>query len=156
MQADIDILIAPLILEMWKAGIETYQSCQGNPEGWIWLQFLDQLDLARFLNLVGHHGDGYNHLHERIEYGYGRRDKWWYKMVVSGLSVDEIEKADGSIARVPTGPPDFDVISSLHFPSADLSIVLHRLRAHNTRGHTPVFQKPVFPKSPIMRENHRG
>ena len=47
-------MIAPLILELWKAEIPTCQSCQDNPggSGFFWLQFDEQGALERFLNMV--------------------------------------------------------------------------------------------------------
>jgi len=52
--AEIDELIAPLILELWKAEIPTCQSCQDSPcgSGFFWLQFDEQGALERFLNMV--------------------------------------------------------------------------------------------------------
>lgn len=39
-EEDIDALIVPLILEIWKAGIETLMSCQ-NSMNKIWIDFPD-------------------------------------------------------------------------------------------------------------------
>ena len=60
--ADIDVLIAPLIRDIWKAGIETRQCCQsyawlGVKGRRIWVQFPGSVELAKFLNAVTHDRD---------------------------------------------------------------------------------------------------
>ena len=71
-EADVDKQIAPLIKEMWKAGIETYQSCQDNPPGWIWIQFMSSHELEKFLSIIGDYADTLGSLHDRMRHGYDR------------------------------------------------------------------------------------
>jgi hypothetical protein len=49
-EIEIDIKIAPLIKEIWKAGISTVNSCENNvPENYFWIQFRSSSDLEKFL-----------------------------------------------------------------------------------------------------------
>lgn len=38
-EAYVDEGIAPLIEELWKAGIHTVMSCDENRPGWMWIEF---------------------------------------------------------------------------------------------------------------------
>lgn len=53
MDAPIDIMIAPLIKELWKRDILTMNSCQENKPGIIWIQFISPGDAIHFLDLAG-------------------------------------------------------------------------------------------------------
>ena len=70
--ADIDKGIAPLIREMWRAGIVTSQCCQDSPPGWIWLEFMSSFELEKFLDIVGAYENTVGSLHDRMLYGYDR------------------------------------------------------------------------------------
>ena len=48
----IDEGIAPLIEEIWKAGIWTANSCEENRPGWMWIEFLRTMDAVKFLNII--------------------------------------------------------------------------------------------------------
>lgn len=52
MSADIDELIAPLINLMWKAGIETVESCQESYDGWVAIYFYGVEQPRKFLKIV--------------------------------------------------------------------------------------------------------
>lgn len=49
----LDLEIAPLVVEMWRAGVRTRMSCQEGHDGYSWLVFEDLDDLANFLSVVG-------------------------------------------------------------------------------------------------------
>ncbi len=55
MEADIDLLIAPLILRLWKNGIRTDSSCEENEPGIIWIGFPDHKDAKQFFDAVSLH-----------------------------------------------------------------------------------------------------
>ena len=136
MEADVDEQIAPLIIEMWRAGIETWQSCQANPSGWVWLQFPTSIDAEKFLNIVAFYEPVGGLLHERMRYGYDRLDcprpgQWQYVVVADDLAAGEIETEAGDIEQVQYGPPDIVVLVSLHIPVGDLPTMLERVKAHN-------------------------
>lgn len=137
-EADIDCEIAPLIHEMWKANIETSQSCQASPQGYIWLQFLDQIELAKFLNIISRFDPAKNSLFDRMQHGYDRRvrprrGQWVFETVVRDWSVDEVELDDGWYEQISAGEPDYVILSAVHFPCRDLPLVLERLAAYNRR-----------------------
>ena len=130
--ADIDVKIAPLVLEMWKAGIKTLGSCQGHPKGWVWLQFDSLVDLGSFLDIVARFAKGDPSLAKRMVFGYHRPDgphkkQWWYRMVADDISVDEIETPAGDLVEERLGPPDFWVLVAVHFPRSDLDRVSQAL-----------------------------
>ena len=49
LEADIDIEIAPLILELWKGDMYTIASCQSNADNDIWIKFENPNAAALFL-----------------------------------------------------------------------------------------------------------
>ncbi len=51
-EADIDEVIAPLIEQIWIAGIDTYMCCQQGYDGNVWIRFSSCDDLIAFLNIV--------------------------------------------------------------------------------------------------------
>lgn len=140
MEADIDEEIAPLVLEMWKAGIDTFMSCQSNPSGWVWIQFSEQWAATKFLNIVGVDDGNVDSIHDRILHGYRSKgwesgdwqsSEWRYQVVVDDWSMEEIEVEDGVFVDVCMGPPDFVILFCIHFPVADLATVHGLLQAHN-------------------------
>ena len=135
-KADVDKAIAPLIREMWRAGIETYQSCQDRPAGYVWIQFDSSHELERFLNIIGDYEAAHGSLHYRMRHGYdclgGRRvGQWHYVVGAYDLAVDEVNTEAGGVQEICVGPPDFMVLIAVHFPHADLPQVLKRLKRFN-------------------------
>lgn len=51
-EADVDVGLAPIVLELWKAGISTLLSCQEVTDGVAWLKFASVKDATRFLTIV--------------------------------------------------------------------------------------------------------
>jgi len=137
-EADVDKQIAPLIKEMWKADIETYQSCQDNPPGWVWIQFMSSHDLERFLSIIGDYEPTLGSLRDRMRYGYdrvtGRRQgQWRYVVVADDMAIDTVGTEAGGVQEICVGPPDFMILVGVHFPQADLPLVLKRLKRFNRR-----------------------
>lgn len=133
-QAYIDEGIAPLIEEMWRAGIATWMSCEDNPAGYIWLVFEHQVHLEKFLNIVRLRRRGPGVPLDALQHNYGvgvpyRHDQWVYR-----LHVDD----DGSYShrtwnRLKVGrEPDFQIRFNLHFPCTQLPEVMARLKEHNS------------------------
>lgn len=128
-EADVDKQIAPLIKGMWKAGIETYQSCQDNPAGWVWIQFMSSHELEKFLSIVGDYQAALGSLHDRMRHGYDRVvgprvGQWRYVVVAHDLAVDEVDTEADGVQEICVGPPDFMILIGVHFPHADYSQVL--------------------------------
>jgi len=145
-QADIDKQIAPLIKEMWKSGIETYQSCEDNPPGWVWIQFTSSHELERFLSIIGDYEAALGAMHDRMHYGYDRVvgprvGQWRYVVVADDLAVDEVDTEVGGVQEICVGPPDFMILIAVHFPHTDLPQVLGRMKRINrnqTRARTAI------------------
>jgi len=136
MQADIDEEIAPLIRELWEAGIETLNSCQDNPSGFVWVQFATTTDAAAFLDIVAQYDDEPDGLYARIT---GRCDclddsppPWQYHAhpedycLVEGYTDD-----DGEVEYWHEGDPEFFFWMSVRFPRSDYPTVLARLVRYN-------------------------
>lgn len=135
-EADVDEKIAPLILEIWKAGIYTDLSCQSN-HGKIWIAFTTTEDAKEFLDAVcPEHEEGLYSLYNRIAREWRPEDNeeeweweqkaWDYDVLVedwNGLHPEDDSKR--------TEPPDFFFSISIRFPKSDYEAVLEKMVAHN-------------------------
>jgi len=140
--AEIDEQIAPLIKQMWKAGINTCQSCEDSPAGWVRIQFPSSFELEEFLNAIGDYDDKIGSLHDRLCRGYDRIAwprvaQWRYEVIVADLAIDEIETESGEYQEVYTPPPAFAMWIDLYFPFNDLGDVLKRIKRHNRKHVKP-------------------
>lgn len=146
--ADIDVEIAPLVKEIWKAGItDTYGSCQEGSRGRVHIQFLGCEALCAFLNIVGNHTVANRGMCERMVHPYYDPDcflprKWWYRVTVDDWEVEAVtpetdpdapKPQEGYITVRYNGIPDFVVISNVYFPKSDLPAVLKHLQEHNRK-----------------------
>lgn len=132
MKADVDELIAPLVLNLWKQGILTHLSCQDNvPKGWIWLCFCSAEDAERFLSIVAGKFDGeVNSLYNRIVQNWETKQLWRY--AVSPLDLNTECSLDGNDENIlitkPTAPkPYVQFLFSVRFPRKDLKEVEKRV-----------------------------
>jgi hypothetical protein len=137
LDARIDKNIAPLILELWKAGLETVLSCEDNPLGWVWIEFFHASDAEVFLDIVARFEHGVDTLYNRIRGAWrpehGRiAGMWEYDVNPWDLAVDETEE-DGEIEETCCGPSEFVFNLSVRFPRPDLPVVLTRMRRHNKK-----------------------
>lgn len=133
----IDELIAPLILEMWRAGIKTNMSCQSTFENKkIWVEFPDTMEVATFLTIVTSvFKPGKDSLHNRIDF-YWVPDNWkawelkcWeFEIFAVDASIDHGETWEGDVRVC---PPLWYFTISVRFPKSDLPIVIERLQEHN-------------------------
>ncbi|HQP38773.1 MAG TPA: hypothetical protein PLI95_26490, partial [Polyangiaceae bacterium] len=125
----IDELIAPLVAEVWKAGISTVDSCQGEPEGWVRIAFPSSIDLGRFLDATAPPARELRTLHDRAETCQRRwtgrlRRRWRYTVSVIDDETPLCPECRANQARA-----QFDVAIILHFPVEDLTVVHRNLRA---------------------------
>lgn len=136
--AEIDRAIAPLILEIWKAGIRTANSCEDNvPRGFIWIQFPTAQDAERFLSIIGEYED-----EEPAPSRYRRMmgegewpDEWRYAVGLEDWAVDHEADADGWIVEKRTQDrPTLRLWVSIRFPSADCEWVTQRITDYNARA----------------------
>src|SRR5262245_30555937 len=75
-EEEVDEELAPLLLALWKAGIDTCNSCQENRPGVVWIEFPTSLDAQAFLNLVAQYPseDEAGTLYGRIMWYAGDQD----------------------------------------------------------------------------------
>jgi hypothetical protein len=136
---------------MWKAGIETYLSCQDSPPGWVWIQFASSHELEKFLSIIGDYEAALGSLHDRMCHGYDRLagprvGQWRYVVVADDLAVDEVDTEAGGIQEICVGPPDFMLLIAVHFPQGDLPLVLKRMKRFN--------RKPILARNAINPLNN--
>jgi hypothetical protein len=125
-KADIDVMLAPLIHEIWLAGIETFMCCQETEPGMAWVEFDSVQGLVRFLNIVGKYEEGSDTLYNRMSFrqaGTTSAPDWWYSINVWDCAFDD---DTGYV-----GPTDFDVTVGINFPHCDLPVLLKRMKGHN-------------------------
>lgn len=134
-RAEVDELIAPLVRELWIAGISTTMSCQGEVQGTVWIAFDDAAMLASFLNVVAEFDADPNSLYNRIcrQFPVDDEDRVWE----FGLLPDDTafcpEDPGGENPKqaVPGAPTDVFLLMSVWFPRSDLELVLQRVRRYN-------------------------
>jgi hypothetical protein len=141
--AEVDEELAPVILSLWKAGIDTCNSCQDNFPGIAWVEFPTMLDAKRFLDLVAVYPDErdmravngrlyvgdvpfWETLYGRIT-GWGNDDDWRYDVNVHNGSVDE-HIVNDEVVQTCFGPSDFEFFVSVRFPRTDLPLILELLQ----------------------------
>ena len=137
LSALIDEGIAPLIRELWKAGIVTLMSCEENRPGWMWIDFAHVTAAEHFVSIVARYETGIESLYNRIrgEWEPLTGDlvgKWQYAVSPMDVAVEESE-TDGHIEEACVGPSVFLFTLSIRFPKADYSTVLARMREHNRK-----------------------
>ena len=127
-QAQIDRDIAPLIREIWGAGIETIMSCQQDGSGRVWVHFSNISNGVRFLNIVARYEPGpgnlYARMHPRFEFD---ETVWWYEVHEDDFALHDEARTEERYE----GPPDFFFTFTVRFPPADLPEVVERLREYN-------------------------
>ncbi len=104
--AEVDEGIAPLILAIWKRGIDTVMSCQENRPGVIWIMFASFVDAKWFLDLTDF----------TIEWEFHYRPSdyiRWHPEVGEKLGISRF----------------FQLLPSVRFPAADLADVMASLNA---------------------------
>jgi hypothetical protein len=131
--ADIDEMIAPLILEMWKAGIETAECCQNFGGRSVYIHFPDTQNAERFLNIVGAvHEQGLRSLYNRLsDYYYpfpeNQRTQAKFWSYIAGVRDRAIVRGKTHTEDEQIGPPQFRFSVSIIFPQSDLEAVMRRL-----------------------------
>lgn len=134
----IDAGIAPLIQELWKAGLFTMNSCEENRPGWMWIEFLDVNAAEGFLDIVARYEDHMDSLYNRIRQAWSPTEgelqgEWEYDAHPSDWAVEETEVEDGYIEECCDGPSQFTFSLSIRFPRSDFPVLLERMREYNNR-----------------------
>jgi len=135
MYIPIDTMIAPLIVEIWKAGWKTDLSCQDNyPKGYIWIDFRYSHHLEKFLNVIlkGEMED-ISVADNCFSFEYVP-NSWKFKFhnyphFASHTHEESSFDSDASIEAEPIKRVSTSV--ALRFPQTDLSFVYDKLVKHN-------------------------
>jgi hypothetical protein len=140
-EAEIDKAIAPLIRELWKADIETVMSCEGSPQGWVWVEFFTFRDAEEFLSIAANQYEAeppYECLYQRIARQWQstaepyEADDWQYEVHPEDISLIWRHDFDGvHVGWEPDGPAELVLCVSVRFPRRDLPAVMMRLREFN-------------------------
>jgi hypothetical protein len=143
-EADIDEEIAPLIEEIWKADIDTANSCQENKPGIVWIEFLSADDAASFLNIVAEYEEEIDSLYNRIRHGWdsisGRLSApfWEYTIHPQDFALQQEVDEEDCVDEWHEGIADFFFSVSIRFPRSDVPTLLERLRRYNGATREPV------------------
>ena len=119
-EACVDRRIAPLITELWSAGIDTDSSCEDTGDGRAQLVFSSAAAFERLLKLIKPlHRPGIDTLYIRV--GGSGNDRW--ELTVLRPTGDFVENAPETIR-----------VAAL-LPASDLELVMQQLRHRSTPGH---------------------
>lgn len=122
---EIDVALAPLIREIWKAGIETMMSCQEVEPGIAWIAFPAVEELFHFLNLVTRYEPEVDTLYNRIHHqrtGPMSAPVWDYQLNLMDIFEGQEEQtSDGLVC--------FHATVGVRFPTTDIPVLFQRLQA---------------------------
>lgn len=121
----VDAKIAELLGYLWELDIMTYNSCQENKKGIIWIEFASGIDAEEFLNCLFHTKDNCSkkllELYERV--GWQQDESWDFSVCYENTNYEI--KNDTIIE---TGVPIFNISISLRFPISDYKLVLKTIK----------------------------
>ena len=142
-RAGLDVEIAPLLLDLWRLGCWTLNSCQDN-FGKVWLEFDDGGAAELFCSIAaGAFDQQLESLYTRV-LGWGstrigrpsRTSAWRYAVVPTDLNVEwetAREEPWEEVGRS-RGAPQVVFHVSVRFPRSDLPEVARRVRAAREAG----------------------
>lgn len=136
-KANIDVKIAPLIKEMWKAGIDTSMSCQ-NSDGKVWIEFEDIEHMCDFLNIISLMDSAGEGLRHKIDISSGDSG-WDFDLHIADLHGPDL--LDYLLQRAGDDDdykdwlllPCFMLHCAVFFPRSDLPLVFERMKRHNKK-----------------------
>lgn len=124
---DIDTKIAPLITEMWKAGIKTLMSCEdGIPANFCWILFKTQLDANKFISIA-------------VQEPASDKNKVWQRIQGFGGEVDTLWQYSWKPHLVTCNAVSEDV--SVRFPLSDLEYIEDMFQKYNENSESK--EKPT-------------
>jgi hypothetical protein len=130
-EADIDVEIADLILNLWRLEISTLNSCQdGVPEGFAWIEFASAYDAEMFLDFVAQYSEDPDSVYARMTCAWGDDTAldWQYDPCLEDYGVDRQLVNDDEIEETFSGRHHFNFAISIRFPRQDLEFVKERIR----------------------------
>ena len=122
---EIDVMLAPLIEAIWRAGIATMMSCQETEPGIAWVAFDTIDDLKLFRDMVVWFEDDEQSLYARANsprFGYSVESPWEYQLNIIDCFEDQPEQTEDDCAS-------FEFWVGLYFPQSDIPELVERLTA---------------------------
>jgi len=136
-QDDVDVDIAPLIEELWKADIEIIGSCQEVERGFVQLHFYALDDASKFFGAVARYSTKAKSIYRRIqdtsESPTPRRMHWTYDIYPQDINEDYLSEEKDNNYEGEYGHPCFVFGCVLEFPRKDCRVVLKRMKRYNER-----------------------
>jgi hypothetical protein len=156
-QVDVDEELAPLILALWQAGLDTWNSCQETGfDGPVWIEFDAPRDARAFLKLAGrgdllkdeqaggHDGDQVAGWHYEIHTGNPLRH-----LQVPETVPLRVEYERNGVRWSEPNPACFELYRcSIRFPRADLAATLERVQTNSQGPVVPEGQPPAAALGP--------
>jgi hypothetical protein len=131
-EGDIDTDISDLIVNLWKLGLYTVNSCQDNvPKGFVWIEFLSSNGAEEFLNYVAEYSEDPGSVYQRMNRQRGDKTPldWKYTPSLRDHGADDVLVSDNEISSTFNGSHEFMFSMSVRFPRADLEFVRERILA---------------------------
>lgn len=120
---EIDVNIAELIHNIWRANISTTLSCEDNvPKNFIWICFPSDTDLCKFLHIVFMNTQINDPVFNRAFGKIGDYEDPWIYSTNQDFDFDDLDKVT-----------DISLSNSLRFPVKDHDFVLQRLKDYNEK-----------------------
>jgi hypothetical protein len=129
-EAEVDVGIAPLILELWRCGIFTIMTCQDGAHGYVRVSFPNSTEAADFMNIVAEFDPEPESLYQRMLSVWDVPNNWIFKTFPFDCNLFEEDPTADEVNEYHKGPPDFGFSTSVWFPPSDLSAVMAKLAAH--------------------------
>jgi len=133
--AEVDEQLADLILDLWRLGLWTVNSCQDN-FGKVWIEFVGGGEAEAFASMVaGEFVFDAEALYSRV-LGWGAAEDpesvWQFGIAPDDRNVKWEGPHPDQTPRV-VGPPHIVFTASVRFPPTDLPEVKHRIRVWTAR-----------------------
>jgi hypothetical protein len=125
---EIDEMIAPLVRELWVAGLSTAMSCQEEFRETAWIEFFVVEDLEKFINIVAEYDVSSHSMYARISgtaCTLAGVKSWSYSLSPIELGNDRGEQ-DHIV--------NFGFTANVYIPHADIPTLVERLVAYNRRS----------------------
>lgn len=138
MEVPIDEEIADLMIQIWKAEIDTLNSCQANPDkDWVWIEFDTAQDTQQFLMIVNENykeTDQSKSVYCRSTQGIWSDDlEWTFNALVFNHNSTPEEDLSDELEGNDVVTPYSDFHISVRFPKSDYQYVLDKLTAFNKK-----------------------
>ena len=134
LEADIDVKMAPLILECWKAGVRTSYCCQSNPCNWAYISFETSYDFRKFVDLIIKFDSARKSLYCRV-IGLAKAHNWIYNFNVVDYNCDRWYDKEAGVAHLDQLDADkgieTDISSCVRFYKTDLPILTEAMTRYN-------------------------